>query len=354
MDLRLITAYGDAAAMLKALLRATPYPVILLNKNQQLIAWNSAAQELFRLSDRDQPYLADIPDGDKLTQWLKDDHGLVEWAPDDDDALYRPYVEPIGAATDAQGWVIFLRDVTETHRLVRSQAEFIRLVSHDLRTPLTSVMGFASMLQQLLAGDENPQQRNFLNKILSGMTVITGLLENIQDAGRFDPETGFYEMSRTLCDPGEIVQRIVKHYPMPADKPDLDVHVTVDDEVPVFSADANMLERAVSNLFDNAVKYTPNGRDINVQVRREGDEVVIAVCDSGSGISPDNQQKLFQRHSRIVRQDAKKVKGTGLGLFIVRSVALHHGGRAWVESEPGQGSCFYMALPIVVRPMRQD
>jgi signal transduction histidine kinase len=247
-----------------------------------------------------------------------------------------------------------LRDVTEMHRLVRSQGEYIRLISHDLRTPLTSVLGFASMLQQMLAGDENPQQRNALNKILSGLTVITGLLENFQDAGRFDPETGFYEMSRTPCDPGEIVQRIVKHYPMPADKPDLQVRVTVDDEVPVFSADANMLERAVSNLFDNAVKYTPNGRGINVQVRREGDEVVIAVCDSGLGISLDNQQKLFQRHSRIVRQETKKVKGTGLGLFIVRSVALHHGGRAWVESEPGQGSCFYMALPIAARPARQD
>jgi len=353
MDARLITAYGDAAQTLEALLRATPYPVLLLNADQQLIAWNVVAHDLFHLNDADPPHLTDLAGGDLLVEWLKDDHGLAEWTPAEN-VRFRPYVEPIGAVEALQGWVIFLRDVSETHRLVRSQAEYIRLISHDLRTPLTSVLGFASVLQQTLAGDDNPQRRNALNKITSGLRVLTGLLENIQDAGRFDPETGFYEMNRTPCDPGEIVQRIVKQYPMPADKPDLHVHVTVGENVPVFSADTNMLERAVSNLFDNAVKYTPNGQDINVEVQRVNDEVIIAVCDSGLGISPEDQQRLFQRHSRIVRQETKKVKGTGLGLFIVRSVAFRHGGRAWVESEPGQGSCFYMSLPISGRPARQD
>ncbi|MCC6613547.1 MAG: PAS domain-containing protein [Anaerolineae bacterium] len=352
MNMRQLTAFGDAAVMLEALLHATPYPVLFVNLDQQLVAWNEAAQALFHLDEAAPPYLIELPGGEYLAQWLKDDHGLAEWTPAED-RRFRPYIELIGGADAPHGWVIFLRDVSETHRLVRSQAEYIRLISHDLRTPLTSVVGFTSMLQQTLAPD-NPQQRTFLGKIQSGLTVLTGLLENIQDAGRFDPETGFYEMSRQPCDPGEIVRRIVKSYPMPADKPDLHVHLTIGEDVPIFSADANMLERAVSNLFDNAVKYTPNGRDINVEVQRMGDEVIIAVCDSGLGISPEDQQRLFQRHSRIVRQETKKVKGTGLGLFIVRSVALHHGGRAWVESELGQGSCFYMSLPIVGRAARQD
>ncbi|MCA9906518.1 MAG: HAMP domain-containing histidine kinase [Anaerolineae bacterium] len=335
------------------MLRATPFPVILLNADQQLTAWNAPARDLFTLNDDTQPNLTALPGGEHLSRWLTGTQDTLEWAPSED-RRYRPYVTPVGEADPPQGWVIFLRDTTEIQHLVRSQAEYIRLISHDLRTPLTSVVGFASMLQQLLTGDDQARPRYFLNKILSGLNVLTGLLENIQDAGRFDPETGFYDMSRTLCDPGEIVQRIIKNYPMPADKPDLQVKVTVDEDVPVFAADTNMLERAVSNLFDNAVKYTPNGSAIDVRVQRFGDEVIIAVRDSGYGITPEDQQRLFQRHTRIARQEFKKIKGTGLGLFIVRSVARHHGGRAWVESEPGQGSCFYLALPVVTRPTRQD
>ncbi|MCL4247625.1 MAG: HAMP domain-containing histidine kinase [Anaerolineae bacterium] len=353
MDVQHITTDGKTTATVDSLLRATPYPVILLNVTQQLTAWNAPARDLFALTGDTQPNLADLPGGDRLVQWLSGTQDTVEWALSEE-IRYRPYVEPIGDREQPLGWVMLLRDMTERQRLVRSQAEYIRLISHDLRTPLTSVVGFASMLQQLLIGDELAQPRHFVNKIISGLNVLTGLLENIQDAGRFDPETGFYEMSRTMCDPGEIVQRIIKNYPMPADKPDLRVRVTIDDDVPVFAADTNMLERAVSNLFDNAVKYTPNGSAIDVHVQRSGDEVIIAVRDSGLGIPPEDQQRLFQRHTRVARKEFKKIKGTGLGLFIVRSVAQHHGGRAWVESESGQGSCFYLALPVVTRPTRQD
>jgi signal transduction histidine kinase len=238
-----------------------------------------------------------------------------------------------------------LRAEDRFKKVTRNQAEFVRLVTHDLRTPLTYMQGFAGMLQMGPIGELNERQNQFVDKILSGITQITALVDNIQDAGRYDPETGFYEMSRSQVDLGEMAYRIVSNHLVPAEK-QLSISVQVDDDVPIVSADSNMLERAIVNLVDNAIKYTPSGGDIVVSVRMRDNSVVLGVKDSGLGISPENQKQLFQRHVRIARQEHKKIKGSGLGLFIVRSVAQRHGGTAWVESVEGQGSTFLLSIPL--------
>jgi signal transduction histidine kinase len=142
-----------------------------------------------------------------------------------------------------------------------------------------------------------------------------------------------------------MVQRIIDNHLVPAEKA-LNISVSVSDDVPIINADANMLERAIINLFDNAIKYTPDGGKIEVGVKRSENDVVIGVKDSGLGISKDAQQHLFERHVRIAREEHKKIKGSGLGLFIVRSVAQRHGGDAWVESKEGEGSTFFVGIPL--------
>lgn len=230
-------------------------------------------------------------------------------------------------------------------RVNLNQTESVRIVLHDIRSPLTSMQGFASMLEAGMAGELNEKQLHFVERILAGITTITGLVENIQDAGRYDPETGFYVMQREPCDLEEIVSRIIKQHIVPAEKQELRLQADLD-EAPIINADRTMLERAITNLIDNAIKYTPNGGQITVGVERHGDEVIVAVKDTGYGISPENQRMLFERHARIERPEHKRVKGSGLGLFIVRSVAQRHGGRAWVESQEGQGSTFKFSVPI--------
>jgi two-component system sensor histidine kinase SenX3 len=124
------------------------------------------------------------------------------------------------------------------------------------------------------------------------------------------------------------------------------IAVTASDDVPIIYADSNMLERALTNLVDNAIKYTPNGGKVEVGVRKQDELVLLSVTDTGYGVSPENQKHLFERHVRIPRREHKKVKGSGLGLFIVRSVAQRHGGNAWVESSENQGSTFFMSIPL--------
>lgn len=230
-------------------------------------------------------------------------------------------------------------------KLNRNQSEFMRIVSHDLRSPLTSMQGFASMLELGLVGDMNEKQKHFVTKILAGITQMTALVDNIQDAGRYDPETGFYDLTRSPCDLREIVRKIVENHLVPAEKA-LSISVSAADDVPIINADANMLERAIINLFDNAVKYTPDGGKIQVGVKKKEDDVIVFVSDTGLGISLEGQQHLFERHVRIAREEHKRIKGSGLGLFIVRSVAQRHGGDAWVESKEGAGSTFYLSIPL--------
>jgi len=237
-----------------------------------------------------------------------------------------------------------IRSITRQKKLSRNQSEFMRIVSHDLRSPLTAMHGFASMLG--MVGELTEKQDYFVEKIFSGITQMTSIVENFQDAGRFDPETGFYEMERIPCDVTDIVRRILSNHLVPAEKQELTLTADMDGDIPIVNADSNMIERAITNLVDNAIKYTPNGQQVEVGVKRIDDDLIISVADTGLGISKDNQKMLFERHVRIHRREHKKVKGSGLGLFIVRSVAQRHGGRAWVESEEGDGTTFYFSIPL--------
>ncbi|MBC7869546.1 MAG: HAMP domain-containing histidine kinase, partial [Chitinophagaceae bacterium] len=125
------------------------------------------------------------------------------------------------------------RAIARHEKLGRNQSEFMRIVSHDLRSPLTSIQGFASMLEQGTVGDINERQAHFVEKILSGVNQMTLLVDNFQDAGRYDPETGFYEMERSHCDLTEMVSRIIKNYLVPAEKQELSVSAVISDDVPI-------------------------------------------------------------------------------------------------------------------------
>lgn len=322
-------------------------PLIILDEQRHILMLNTLAETLLNLERQQvigRPFRDAVPVA-PLVELVENSQPLVEWETDDGQ-VYAPRLQAVRSDDDSEvGWVLALRDITRYKKLNSNQNQFLRIVSHDLRSPLTSMQGFGSMLESGMVGDLNEKQLYFIEKILAGITQIAALVDNIQDAGRFDPETGFYEMERTHCDLGEIVRQIVEGQLVPAGK-QLRIDVQVDSNVPIINADHNMLQRAVTNLVDNAIKYTPDGGDIQVGVTVTDNRVIVSVKDNGLGISPEQQKLLFRRHVRLSRQEHVKIKGSGLGLFIVRSVAQRHGGDAWVESEPGKGSTFFFSVPL--------
>ncbi|NWF70695.1 MAG: GHKL domain-containing protein [Chloroflexi bacterium] len=336
----------DTRHLMASLLNSISDPLLVLDNNKHLLLMNPAAELVFQMDSAvaSSKTLREVVNSDDLTDFAEGRKDrLDEWSINDQ--YFVPRVQVVhDAHGHTEGWILALRDVTRFKKLNRNQVEFVRIVAHDLRSPLTAMQGFASMLS--MVGQLNEKQAHFVDRILSGITQMTALVENIQDAGRYDPENGFYEMSRAQCDLIAMVDKLVKEHLVPAEKQELSISVVTSDNVPIIYADTHMLERAIINLLDNAIKYTPNGAKIEVGVRMDGDQIVVSVKDSGYGISPENQKHLFERHHRIPRQEHKKIKGTGLGLFIVRSVARRHGGDAWVESVEGHGATFKIGLPL--------
>ncbi|NDJ62868.1 MAG: PAS domain-containing protein [Chloroflexi bacterium] len=339
---------GLAERFTDALLSSINDPIIVFDARSSIVTLNPAAEKVFRVNAGQavgKP-LRDLVQADDLLRFVEGQEALTEWS-NDDGETFIPHVRALDDTAGLQSRVLALRDITQFKKLNTNQNEFMRNVTHDLRSPLTSMQGFASMLELQLVGELNEKQTHFIEKILAGIAQITALVDNIQDAGRFDPETGFYEMTRSQCDLVDIVNRIVDNYLIPAEKQELTLAVVAGDNVPVINADTNMLERAIYNLVDNAIKYTPDGGHIDAMVECRDKHIYVAVRDNGLGISAEHQSRLFKRHSRIPREEYKKIKGTGLGLFIVKSVAQRHGGDAWVESELGKGSMFTISIPLV-------
>jgi len=241
-------------------------------------------------------------------------------------------------------YIAHLRAQHQRHN--RNQHEFLRVVTHDMRSPLTSMQGFGSMLESQMVGDLNEKQAHFVEKVMSGIAQLSLQIDNMQDAGRYDPETGFYEMARSPTDLIDLVRTVVGDSLLPTEKQNLILSFKADEDIPIINVDTAMVERSIVNLVDNAIKYTPDGENVTVFVNHVNDDIIIGVEDSGYGIKPEDIDKLFNRHFRIHRQEHRRVKGSGLGLFIVRSVAIKHNGDAWVESVEGEGSTFYIRIPL--------
>ncbi len=330
-----------AQQLVTALLMGNSDPLLVFDDQWRVSMLNPAAEKALGLKNAVGLPAAEVLPADLLaiTQGAQPPRAWLT----EDGHSFMPQVQRIG---DSKGWLLTMRDTTQINKLSRSQHEFIRLVSHDLRSPLTSMRGFASMLEMRANGDLTEKQAYYVDKILSGISQMATLVDNIQDAGRFDPETGFYEMNRSQTDVGEIIQQIVENHLVPAEKGELTITVTLANNLPIINADSLMLERAITNLVDNAIKYTPNGGTIEVAGQVNERAVYVVVKDNGPGIRHEDQKLLFRRHSRLMRQENKRIKGSGLGLFIVRSVAQRHGGEAWVESIEGQGSSFYFSIPL--------
>ena len=226
------------------------------------------------------------------------------------------------------------------------KSEFVSTVSHDLRSPLTSIKGFADLLP--VAGPLNEQQTHFLGKIQHGVETVTEMVTDLLDLGRIEAEV---RMEMEPCDVAAIIEKAVAGQRNHAELKNqaLDVHVVPD--LPGVLGNRLRLGQAVSNLVSNSVKYTPEGGHIAVSVSVEDGQVVVRVKDNGIGIPPDDLPHVFDKFYRVDSPETAEIIGSGLGLSIVKTIVEKHRGRVWVESEcgwktsVGVGTTFTIVLP---------
>ncbi len=246
-------------------------------------------------------------------------------------------------AAETSGAVIVLHDITGLRRLERVRRDFVANVSHEFRTPLTAIQGFA---ETLLAGAlDDPQNRiHFLQIILEHSRRLARLTEDLLKLSKMDADRLELEIRRLSV--SQFVESCIETAQRPAREKDLDLLVKLPERLPDIAADRPRLTEVLQNLLDNAIQYTPSGGQIRVSAAANGNEVVFTVSDTGIGIPRSDQPRIFERFYRVDVARSREVGGTGLGLAIAKHLVEAQGGRIWVESEVGRGSQFHFTVPV--------
>jgi signal transduction histidine kinase len=241
------------------------------------------------------------------------------------------------------GGYLLWRDVQREVGMARLRSQFVSGVSHELRTPLTSIRMFAETL--LHRGPEDRETHDeFLGTIVEESNRLSRLLGNVLEFSAIERGKRQYQMQP--CDLGEIVDAAVRAIQQRLDSEGFVLEMTLDEDLPLVSADGDAIEQAVLNLLTNAMKYSGESRFIHLGMRREDGGAVISVSDRGVGIKPSEQRRIFESFYRADTPEAEEVPGTGLGLTLVEHIVTAHGGSVELESTPGQGSTFSLHLPL--------
>jgi signal transduction histidine kinase len=236
-----------------------------------------------------------------------------------------------------------LRDVTDQRELDRLKDDFVATVSHELRTPLTSMMGFLEMIREGEAGELNEEQQRFLAIVYRSSERLQRLVGDLLFVARLDANGLQLQFGDTQLD--EIVHDAVESSGALARAREISLVAEVE-PVPPVSGDKERLSQLVGNLISNALKFTPAGGRVTARAFVDGSHAVVEISDTGIGIPPAEQGRLFQRFFRSSTATEQAIPGTGLGLVISRAIAEAHGGTIDVTSVPGEGTTFRVEIPL--------
>ena len=252
------------------------------------------------------------------------------------------------AAVDfGEGCVFALRDVTEEHALERARSDFVATASHELRTPLAAVYGAVRTLRRrdVDIGEENEEM--FLEIIESETERLNQIVGQILLAGQLESET--LRLTETECTLADLVRSVLTAARVRA--PDtVSFDLQAPEDLPPVRCDENKLRQVLVNLVENAIKYSPDGGEIGVELRMSNGNVQLDIRDPGLGIPYGDQARIFDKFTRLDPGLTRGVGGTGLGLYIARELAERMGGEISVVSAPGEGSTFTLALPVEPQP----
>lgn len=232
----------------------------------------------------------------------------------------------------------------ELARLNEQKNQFLGIASHDLRNPLEVILTYSEFLLEDTAEILSGEQTEFIHKIRSSSAYMLNLVNDFLDYSRI--EAGRLELDPSPVDPAKLIYKTVERCRVIADKKQIAINFSAPENLPEISVDESKIEQVLANLLGNAVKFSPAGSRVEVRLESSENELIIAVRDSGQGISPQDVETLFAPFVKGKNKATSGEKGTGLGLAIVKKIVEAHGGAISFETETGAGSVFKIALPI--------
>lgn len=252
----------------------------------------------------------------------------------------------VGEEDNKIGTLIILHDVTREKTIERMKTEFVSIAAHQMRTPMSAIKW---TLRMILDGDLGPvtnEQKDFLEKTYASNERMINLINDLLNVTRI--EEGRHLFNLILINIEEITQNIVNSYLEFAKRKSIKMeYLNPEKKLPQVKVDVEKIRLAISNLIENAIKYTPPKGSIKIKVSQEGERVQLSVKDTGVGILKEQQERIFTKFFRGANVMRMETEGTGLGLFIAKNIVETHGGKIWFESETGIGTTFYFNLPAI-------
>ena len=318
--------------------------VLLIDRLGVIRLWNPAAEQITGLTTKDalgrraedlfgsKDAIAPLPQGEatRPTTYQVDVNGRELWL-------------SITGVGFGDGTVYAFRDLTAERAIEKLKSDFVSTISHELRTPLAAIYGAALTLRRDDVRLGEPQRDGLLEVIANESDRLARIVNDILWASRL--ESGGMHTTIEQCD-GVAIARGVLDAARQYVPPSIELAFSAPDDAPPIAADADKARQVLTNLVDNAVKYSPDGGRVELQITVEGQRLRFAVCDHGLGIPPSEHRRIFEKFYRLDPDITRGVGGTGLGLYISRELLERMGGRIWVESSGRGGSTFVAELPI--------
>jgi signal transduction histidine kinase len=226
----------------------------------------------------------------------------------------------------------------------RHKSEFLASMSHELRTPLNAIIGFSDALAEQFFGPLNPRQARYVQHIMTSGRHLLALINDILDLSKV--EAGRMELQLARFSLPEALESGLTMVRERANQHGIELHLQTDPGLEVVEADERKVKQVIFNLLANAVKFTPDGGHVYVGACRVDSSIQVSVRDTGVGVAPEDQARIFDAFQQVDRNVAQPREGTGLGLALSRQFVELHGGRLWVESELGAGSTFQFTVPV--------
>jgi two-component system phosphate regulon sensor histidine kinase PhoR len=357
-EIRLLSGERNRSS---AILRSMVEGVAVIDAEERLVFYNRAFSEILNVdpaSAEGRPLIEVVRNSELvglIRRALRGDEGLqsditmgitqtqsfsITAAPvkalDVSPSGHAPVEKPSGA-------VVVLHDVTELRRLERVRQDFVANVSHEFKTPLTAIQGFA---ETLLAGalDDPENNRRFLEIIRNHAMRLARLTNDLLKLARI--EAGKLELEFSSVGLLELIEGCTETTLLKANRKEITLEISVPPQLPPVRGDAALLRDVLQNLLDNAIQYTPARGHISIEATAGPREAVVTVADTGIGIPLADSERIFERFYRVDAARSREAGGTGLGLSIAKHIVEAHGGKLWVESTVGQGSKFSFSLPL--------
>jgi PAS domain S-box-containing protein len=322
--------------------------VMILNNENAILLVNPAMCRAFGLNSQTavgKPVLDVITHPDLLL--------LITRADTSDPFQYHEVSFPDGRVGNAQftaiqgvGYALTMQDITYLKEVDRIRSEFVHTVSHDLRSPLTSVIGYSELVERV--GPLNETQREFISRIQDSIQHITSLINDLLDLGSIeagmDTHREFVQLEGILRYTVNMLEGQIK-------TKQLTVHIDIASSLPALRANPIRLRQVFDNVIGNAIKYSHVNGEVHITIHAEENQVILQVQDEGPGIPASDQPRIFDKFYRAANITST-VEGSGLGLAIVKNIVENHQGRIWVESTLGKGSSFFIVLPVNAEPVK--